>query len=179
MNKQELKELIIIICGLLVLVASVILISGCQLEPLFESSIEETKEAQVVETTRQINCDSKGNIEYGKARMTPDADPNYKYSVWFYETTDSYNEWCDSLKTRYNGLQETVLDCNNVNLRDGSVDPYVYFNKMIVLVYNLDDTPYGLTEYYFENGYYNNYYSVSFKVSWTTCSTQCLLLQLN
>lgn len=131
MNKQEIKELIIIICGLLVLVASVILISGCQMNTadmpaavINETEADTEKEETVEETVEEpelvisdpTNRDYKGNIEYAKfVKYEPVCDQSghsgcaeycyYSYQIFFYETDDNYNEWRRSLIDRYRAEQ--------------------------------------------------------------------------
>lgn len=184
MNKQEIKELIIIICGLLVLVASVILISGCQLDTneivdntVITESIDNDADTEKEETVEEpelvisdpTNRDYKGDIEYAKfvdywPAMEAEFDDgsykcnSYSYQVFYYETADNYNEWRQSLIDRYRA-EFTHLEDERLDYIYTTNVWKGYYNKQTVLIRERDDTPYGIVERYFEG---SNVWQVEF-----------------
>lgn len=153
------KRLIWIVTSMMVLAIS------CQMS---SQEIEET----AIEAPLPTNRDSKGNIEYAKGMGTFDADydDNYLYQVFFYETTDSFNEWKGSLAERYG--KRGQLDCKKPQgYTIKELWPLINYNKVIVLVSNLDGSYYGVIEYYYESD--TQYWNETFDNTVDVCLDDC------
>lgn len=125
-----------------IVIGMIVLATSCQMPS------QEIENEVVIEQPRPTNVDSKGNMEYAKAMMSLHKyDGEYLYQALFYETTDTYNEWRDSLQTRY----KTNKRLTGVRLPDAySAFDGIYFayNKVTVLISTADKKPYGVAEYY-------------------------------
>lgn len=133
-----------------IIISMMVLAVSCQM------SSQEIEDEIVVEQPQPTNVDSKGNLEYAKAMMEIDYyDENYILQALFYETEDTFNEWKGSLAERYGTPRWTGLQSPMPYKWRESV--YCSYNKVTVLVSNIDETPVGVMEYYIEG---DSYYDV-------------------